>query len=291
MSLAKITLWAMNEWMLASDDDLFHNLVLPEGMDKDKLVNIILLNGAEFEVLYGDPNFMKYLIGLWSHKHFDTFTRWVRALSIDYNPLENYDRMEEWSDAGHRDRTGSIHRSEANLTKNTNTEDVNVEGNKTNVSQGKSSHSSDTSGTSVNATSSFTEGDKTNEHTVSAYDSSSYQADNKDEEDMSQKTNGNSVTTDQTSGSDNITNHENAAESMSTKTGTTGSNNTSNVMQHESTEDEGIRHTDVHSGRMHGNIGVTTSQEMLKQEWEVAKLNIYDEAATMFLADFCVYTY
>ena len=54
---------------------------------------------------------------------------------------------------------------------------------------------------------------------------------------------------------------------------------------------ESEQQSSIHTGRMHGNIGVTTSQQMLEAEWQVAKLNIYEEAADLFLTELCIYTY
>ena len=105
MALAKITLYGMARWMENEEDDLFEYLSLPTGMDKDTLIDVIMLRGAEFGVLYADPYFMQTMIGIWSEKHQHTFERWVKALSIDYNPLENYDRFEDWTDAGNRQRS------------------------------------------------------------------------------------------------------------------------------------------------------------------------------------------
>ena len=100
MATAKITLIGFYQWMKANNDDLFANLSVPSGIDKNKLINTILMNGAEFEVLYGDADYFKFLIGPWSDKWYRTMDRWAKALAIDYAPLENYDRMEEWNDNG-----------------------------------------------------------------------------------------------------------------------------------------------------------------------------------------------
>ena len=54
------------------------------------------LYGSEFEVLYANPQYMQSMIGIWSNKWYHTFERWIKALDIDYDPLENYDRREEW---------------------------------------------------------------------------------------------------------------------------------------------------------------------------------------------------
>ena len=98
MSSAKITTVGFYQYMNAYNNDLFGLLNLPPGIDKDTLVNNIMLRGGEFEVVYSNPDFYKSAIGLWSNKHYRTFEKWINALSIDYNPLENYDRMEEWTD-------------------------------------------------------------------------------------------------------------------------------------------------------------------------------------------------
>lgn len=98
MASAKITLFGMYKWMQMNDDDLFAGLTVPTGLNKQTLIDTILLNGGEFEALYANADFMKFAIGQWSDKWQHTMTKWNTALSIEYNPLENYDRMEEWAD-------------------------------------------------------------------------------------------------------------------------------------------------------------------------------------------------
>ena len=115
MSLSKITIQSFNTWL---DGKLFDEMILPDGIDKDVLIKNILLEGAEFEVMYSNPNFMAEAIGLWSQKYYRTFEKWITALNIEYNPLDNYDRHEEWHDNGKS--TGTINTSQ-NDTVNTNT--------------------------------------------------------------------------------------------------------------------------------------------------------------------------
>ena len=76
------------------DPTIFDNLTLPTGLTKDILTNNILTRGAEFEVLYPDADFIKFSIGAWSAKWQSTFQRWVDALAIEYEPLENYKWIE-----------------------------------------------------------------------------------------------------------------------------------------------------------------------------------------------------
>jgi hypothetical protein len=50
--------------------------------------------------------------------------------------------------------------------------------------------------------------------------------------------------------------------------------------------------TSKHDGHLYGNIGVTTSQQMLQAELDLrSKVNIYDVIAEMFYKELCVYVY
>ena len=111
MATAKITLIGFSNYFESLNDDLFKFLNVPAGIDKQTLVNNILLQGGEFEVLYSDPVFLQNMIGVWSNKWQRTMTKWIDALNIEYNPLENYDRMEEWDD--NNVRTGTTKRNES----------------------------------------------------------------------------------------------------------------------------------------------------------------------------------
>lgn len=320
MSLAKITLLGMHRWMQESDDNLFGELSLPEGMDATTLINVIMMHGAEFEVLYANPDVMKSMIGVWSDKWFFTFQRWIRALAIDYNPLENYDRMEDWSDAGSKSRNGSSSESDNRQTADVASRQsainkVNSENRQTAETKqteqsgevSESGSSSENTGTqSASQTYNDSEHDSTTEHQVSAYDASTYQPDNKDIVTGDDTTvNGSSATTSYGSktGEDSKTvdDSRNTAECNITaeNAGTEETHNETDTdarMLHEdgsrSQTDEDHENTAaMHSGRIHGNIGVTTSQQMLQAELDVAKFNLYEEASNLFLTELCIYTY
>ena len=264
MSLAKITLYGMFQWMQNSQDDLFSQLNLPTGMESSDLINAIMMHGAEFEVLYANPQYMQSMIGIWSNKWYHTFERWIKALDIDYDPLENYDRREEWTDAGSKNRSGS----------GTDT------GYRSNAENRKSSTQSaeDTNSQSANSTYSKSEHDSTNEHQVSAYDSSTYQPESKD----------------LLTGDDNTTNGRSATSSIGKKTNTddvTENRSEAETDSHNRSDQEQEATAAAHAGRIHGNIGVTTSQQMLEAELNIAKFNLYEEAANLFLTELTIYTY
>lgn len=66
-----------------------------------------------------------------------------------------------------------------------------------------------------------------------------------------------------------------ASDSSTAQTSSTGSSSTKSK----------------HSGCVHGNIGVTTSQQMLMSERDVANFSIYDVIAQDFAREFCMFVY
>ena len=124
MSSAKVTLIAMNTFFTNAGGDLFQGLTLPEGLAKNTLTNNILLQGGEFEVLYSDPFFLQNAISIWADREADTFKRWVDALAIEYAPLENYDRFENWTDTLDSDGTSRTTGTNDTSTSGTVTTDV-----------------------------------------------------------------------------------------------------------------------------------------------------------------------
>lgn len=96
MAIAKVTLIGMTNYLEAEDDDLFALMVLPPEIDKELLTNYILMECGEFPVLWSNPHFVKNMIGVWSNKMLDAFTRIFNALKSEYNPMYNYNRWEEY---------------------------------------------------------------------------------------------------------------------------------------------------------------------------------------------------
>ena len=219
MSNAKFTLIGCYQYYNNKQGDLFEKLTLPEGLNKDTLTSNILLKGGEFEVQSGSPVFIHDAIEIWAKVYEATFTRWLEALAIDYAPLENYDRMEHWTDE--RDTAGSLTGS----------------------------------GTSNSTGTLDTTYDEDVERTKSAYDSSTYQPYDKVDTHAVTDTD----TTDRTT--------------TSVNNSTTGSDDSE------------------HNGRVHGNIGVTTSQQMLNQELDLGYWNLYERITQLFLQEFVIPVY
>ena len=279
MAKAKITLIGFDNYMKSVNDDLFKNLSTPTGIDKDLLVNNILLKGGEFEVLYAEPYFLQNMIGVWSSKWQRTMERWINALSIDYNPLENYDRMEDWTDDASRIANEAKSETASNNS--------NVIGMNSNI-ESESNNGSETTTRNENAIAedySASSGSGITSNDRSAFDVSTYSPHDK---------------ATQTSEAENVSSGLTSADGKTETTSNGSKDNTSNgITQNTATGDESrlensnaIDNTSSkHAGRIHGNIGVTTSQTMLESELSISKWNLYDEIADLFISEFCIYLY
>ena len=103
--------------MESINDDLFANLSVPTGIDRTEVIDNILMRGGEYEVLYSDPYFMKNMIGVWSKKWQHTMLKWYEAINAQFDPVENYDRFESWTDTNSKASSG-LTSSNMNTTEN-----------------------------------------------------------------------------------------------------------------------------------------------------------------------------
>jgi hypothetical protein len=304
MSSAKITLFTFARWMNENGKDLFLNLTVPQGLQKSVLVDNILLRGGEFEVVYSDPDFMQYAIGSWSAKWQRTMQKWIEALSIDYNPLENYDRYETIQDKSEKtnkmDRTLD-HRDETLINtqdlRTLNTNSLNTR----NLMDEENRNLTDKETRDLDDTTTYNHTTKT-EELVSAYDSSSYQPSA-----MTINTNGvesGGQITDNTDKleQDGTDTFEHTGKDIFIHTGYDDTKQTGTDTMNR-TGTEGTSHTGTikdnggedafndHTAHIHGNIGVTTSQQMLEAELDISKWNIYEHITDLFLTEFVIPIY
>lgn len=79
------------------DNTIFDNLVLPDGMDKTTLIGDIMMECAELECIFPDPDTIKEAIGYWSTSRGNAWNRLYQAMTADYNPIYNKDGYVEES--------------------------------------------------------------------------------------------------------------------------------------------------------------------------------------------------
>ena len=196
---AHMSLWGLNQY----DNTILAGLLVPTGMDKEVLVDNLLLETASMDILYPDPIFLKAAISVWSRERIGVWQRLYDTTLLEYNPIENYDRIEE----SQEDNTGK-------------------------------SQTADQRSSSGNRT---TTGSRT------AYDSGTFADTDRAVEQGSDSASG--------SGS---------AESSSQR---------------------------ILKSRIHGNIGVTTSQQMIQAERNIAEFCMTEYIINDFISRFCVAVY
>lgn len=82
----------LNDLMHLWDEDLFDDIVLPDGMDKATVVNQIMLDNGLLEVVYPEHDLLKGLIKAHFLARQIDYQRLWDAVSQTYNPLYNLDR-------------------------------------------------------------------------------------------------------------------------------------------------------------------------------------------------------
>lgn len=206
MAIATGTLIGLEAYLNNNSQSVFDELDLPSSVDRETLIDTIMLDVGGYEPLWYDPFFLRNMVGIWSRKWYRTFEKWGDALAIAYEPLENYDRREEWEE-----------------TSNNNSKMSGVINGNSTINNSSNS-----------------------KNNVSAYNSADYSPYD-----------------------ENVSTGSQTDVNNSTSDSTT--TNTSNNKR---------------SGRTHGNIGVTTSQQMLQAELDVASWNLYQHITDIFAKEF-----
>lgn len=122
--MANLTLMGLYNY----DDTLFNQLEVPEGVDKQLLIDNILMECAELEVVYSNYHFIKWAIGRWSEKELVVWNKLKELFELDYNPIWNVDGTEEESITRALDRstnsTGNINNASSVGVNSTNAHGV-----------------------------------------------------------------------------------------------------------------------------------------------------------------------
>lgn len=223
-----------------------------ESFNKELLFGAIIRKGGSMPVLYPDPDYFYLMSHNWWDSWKYNFNRWFETLyDLEYNPLENYDRNEEWTDTT-QDNTGEMNaasRAANGALKNTN----------------------DSISNSTQAANGISAEDSESENKVSAYDSSTYSPKDKNITDNDRTDESSNVTSDIVAESQDQTNND---DETSTAVRNTDHNGTA-----------------THEGRVHGNIGVTTSQQMAESELKLRAWGIYDHMADIFIKNMMIAVY
>lgn len=280
MPSARLTVKAMQKILSEDSKSMSDYWNLTEASplyNKDILVWTIMKRGGSLEVLEYDPDDFYTDCAFWWTKWNRTFDKWIAALDIEYNPLENYDRMEDWTDSEETDGGTSTTRS--------STENVNGTNGNTRTLNTQEVLNSDNSlsknGSETLDVDSTTDVNSETINQKSAFNASGFANTEKS------NTEGSTVV-DSTQTTSYNTVEAGEEDSTTTNTGTitdAGTNTSATTTSETITGATDGTKEGTHTGRMHGNIGVTTSQQMLEAELNLQYWNLYNHMADLFIQE------
>lgn len=91
---ATMSLLGLYNW----DGTILDGLTVPDGVERSALINNLLRECAELEVLYPQPEALKFFVREWAKERLPVWNKLAATLKFEYDPISNYDRKEEWTD-------------------------------------------------------------------------------------------------------------------------------------------------------------------------------------------------
>lgn len=80
------------------DPTLFDDMPIPDGVDRETLVPLLLDETADLEVVTPNPGLFKTLLTRWASTRLPVWQRLYDTTQYEYNAIDNYDRIEEWTE-------------------------------------------------------------------------------------------------------------------------------------------------------------------------------------------------
>lgn len=192
------------------DNTVLDEFALPANVSRETFLMELFRNCAELELLYSDPDVLRPMLKYWSANRLPIWEELEKTLHYEYNPIENYDRREDWSDDSVSEASGNSNTKNSIATNHTTT------------------------------------------NKIAAFNAPA------DDQLRTRDTTNNIASDKSTSSGDSTTNTS------------AGSN---------------------HTGRIHGNIGVTTTQAMIKEQRDVVQFSVIEYIVNDFKRNFCLMVY
>lgn len=278
------------------DKTLFDNLNVPESLDKDAVITEILMTAGLLELAYPDGDVMKQIINIWSFARKPDWQRMIDALYAEYNPIHNYDRTEDSTGSGTSTGQKGLQSTEQ-FMETEHIDDFNKREEDTTETRTDNLTDTRTPNITNQRTDNLKEtksGGETTTHQNTAYNAglSDTSKDIRIRNDDSTDNTGTQTTTE-------------TGQEATTHTGTQTNKTTGTITDDRdidrnksgsNSNTETINETGSQSNTVHlyarGNIGVTSTQNLITQEIEVRyKFNIYEIIAREFKEKFCNLTY
>ena len=298
-------MWALQnllDYCKEYDIDIFENCTTPEPIDADLLKSYIVRRCGLLQPIYGEPTLFKMQTKMWFDSNQWRMSHLVKMLLADYEPHENVFEAEHWKEVhSGTDKNGGDDKLQHGETHTLSGDDqlkhgevhtlsgddqlkhgeVHTLSGDDKLAYGEKHTLSgiDTLGHGEKHTLSGTDTDTdttSNTHTVSAYNSSGYQDDSKDQKGGTIKTDYGK--TDTASGTDTTT-YGKTDTASGTDTTTYGKT---------FTHGENIEY----NKDRHGNVGVKSSSDLMQEELNLLeRFNVYETLASWFEKDNMIQVY
>ena len=300
--------------------DLFENCTVPAPLDLQQVKNNIMLRCGLLTPVYSEPEVFKMMTKMWFDSNQWNFEHLINIILAEYNPIENVVDHDWWKE----EHTGTDKRTMGGDDKLFHGETHTLSGTDT-LTHGEKHTLSGTDTLTHGETHTLSGSDSvsdttSNEHTVSAYNSSSYQADSKDTKSGGPSTTYGKVDTASGQDSTGYGKTDTASGDDKTQYGKTDTASGDDKTQYGKTDtasgDDKTQYgkTDTASGvdtteygktddlehgenieyhrYRHANVGVTTNQQLIEQELALLEhFNIYDWIAAKFERDNMIQLY
>lgn len=244
--------------------DPLSGISVPAPIDAGRVRAAIMMRCGLLEPIYSEPDVFRQMLAQWFDNRTWNFEHLIKIIQAEYSPIENTDKYSD-----HR-----ITRDGSDTTTHSGSDIINTQGSENAEAGGSDSVRSggtDTETRTPNLTS-------TRVDEISAENASGYQADARH--------------TDEDTGSETT-----AMQHGKTETTTYGKTNDitraeTQTTQHGHVETKSYDGGESYTEHTHGNIGVTTNQQMITEELElIRRFNIYDWIAERVEADLFVMVY
>ena len=273
------------------DETVLDLMQFPDDFTEAQKQNVkenILIECAELEFLYPAPAVAKSIIGIWSQKEKPYWDRVYKASLAEYNPIENYRRneTETITDGKTEEHSGTDINTASGSDSNTESgsETFSKTGTDTNTASGSDTTTGSSESKDTNS------GTDTVLNKITGFDSNDLVT-----HDSSDTTYGHVVeneaegTNTQSYGRVDTLQHNTTDTTTFGKVDTQSYGKTDRFQHGEKIEHEG---TSERAVLAYGNIGVTTSQDMLTQEIELAKIiQVVPIIIESFKNRFCLMVY
>lgn len=275
--------------LYVQDPGILDTLVLPEGLVAATANAIIIKECGSLETIFEDAESLKAYLAPWSAAHADPWARMLAALSAEYNPIHNYDRTD--TETITDTETGSSETSDTEATTQSGTGSITKTGSESETGSESTTGTGSTTGSESTTGSNETSVEKSGTSTIkkmgfnsSEFVDSDKTVDSTTESGESSSTGSSSTTTETETETGTTSSRKTETEDSTSETSSVTGSKTGHGTAETSRDAE--RERTLTSS---GNIGVTTSQQMITAEIDMrAAFNMYEIIMRAFRTDICV---